>query len=83
LPTQRFLAEMARRQVGERIKQQIEGSKEFKVASTPAVFLDGRRVHMWDSMAFWQAVLSRPTSRPASGSQPSHSVRPKPKAAPS
>lgn len=63
----RFAAEMNGRRVWERLRAQIEGSSPFEVANTPAVFLNGRRVRQWDSMAFWHALLAATSSQPTSG----------------
>ncbi len=61
----RFASAMKDPQTWQRVKAHAEGSTRFEVASTPAVFLDGRRVRLWGSMVFWKAVLSDPTSMPA------------------
>ncbi len=44
-------------EVDQRIQAHIVSSKEYKVASTPHVLLNGKRVRTWGKMTFWRAVL--------------------------
>ncbi len=69
LDRQRFMDEMNSDRSLQRIRAQIEGSEPLQVSQTPVMYLNGRRVRLWDSMTFWQAVLegtsaSRPASTP-------------------
>jgi protein-disulfide isomerase len=66
LDSARFISEMNSPRTWERVKAHIERSKPFDVSTTPAVFLNGRRVRVWRSTAFWEAVLAAPSSRPTS-----------------
>jgi protein-disulfide isomerase/uncharacterized membrane protein len=66
LRAQQFKMEMESAKALERVHTHVESSKKFRVATTPSVFLNGRRVSRWQSMDFWNAVLSEPTSQPAS-----------------
>jgi protein-disulfide isomerase/uncharacterized membrane protein len=60
----KFLEEMNGPRALQRIRAQIDGSASYDVSSTPAVFLNGRQVRSWNSMAFWQAILEGPSTRP-------------------
>ena len=77
LDPRKLLAEMHCPEAQARIPAHIEGSKRFKVASTPSVFLNGRRVRLWESMTFWQTVLEpAPSSSPATRSTSRPITRP-------
>jgi len=70
----RFEAEIAHPATGQRIQTQIEGSAAYAVSSTPAVFLNGRRLRQWDNLRFWRAIFEgtpgTPTTTPLSTSRP-------------
>jgi len=52
--------------IGRRIQTHVETSVPFNIASPPGVYTNGRRVRIWGSPAFWQAVLEAPDTQPAS-----------------
>ncbi|MBN1346061.1 MAG: thioredoxin domain-containing protein [Phycisphaerae bacterium] len=66
LDVNRFNALMRDPKTDERIKAHVESSEHFKVASTPGVYLNGRRVRTWGSIAFWRAILEGPAGQPTS-----------------
>jgi protein-disulfide isomerase len=61
----RFLEEMNGPRALQRIHAQVDGSAAYDVSSTPAVFLNGRPIRSWNSMAFWQAILEVPAAHPS------------------
>jgi protein-disulfide isomerase len=78
LDPERLLKEMAKPEVSARITSHVESSKAFKISSTPSVFLNGRRVRRGDAMPFWEAILSKSTSQPASRAATSRAATSRP-----
>lgn len=52
--------------VREKLQQDLRSGQELKLSSAPAVFLNGRRLTYWHSLATWEQLLGVSLSRPAS-----------------
>jgi protein-disulfide isomerase/uncharacterized membrane protein len=75
LDPDRLLAEMNSPEVAARIKADTDAGGELNFQGTPAVFLDGRKVQLWNVPAFWQEALASPPL-PASSPATEPSTRP-------